>query len=137
VVARLERVDATGHPAPDADRWQDIYHPTFALNGRFNLREYLLALFGPRAGLFRLFVFIVTPEDLFFNPDIRADPATVSAWQHEGRAILPDVLAKTLFSSAYKVYILLYEFDTVEGHSPELLYGGSVDRDLNATGLHF
>jgi len=134
MVTRLERVDASGQPVAEPQRWQDIDNPNWALT-KFSLSEYLYALLQRREGLFRLFVFIVSPYDLITDSSRQATPEMVREWQQRGSATLPDSVSKRAFSARYKVYVLLYQFKKVEGQHPELVSDSSVAQHLLATHL--
>ncbi|HEX2712282.1 MAG TPA: hypothetical protein VHM88_08675 [Candidatus Acidoferrales bacterium] len=136
MVTRLERVTKSGRPFND--RWQEIEHANLALNlENFSITEYLQALFQKRAGLFRLFVFLISPTHIIPDPQSRATLEMVHQWQQAGRAVLPLPLANRTFSPDYTVQVLLYQFRKLENQSPELVSNATVKDQFRATGLRF
>lgn len=136
LVTKLERINRDGHPFDGPARWQSISTAAFGLES-FSLREYLLALFTPRVGRFRVFAVIVTPQDLVLATDKELDVASVEQWQRHGSAALPDMIGQQPFSERHRVFVLVYEFSKEEGEAPQVVDSGSALKHLKAAGITF
>jgi len=131
LVTEMERIDAQQRPIAGPGRWADS--GGLALDASsFSLTTYLHALVTRRTGNFRVFVIIVTPEDVVPDPDKQLQPETVQEWQRRGSLTLPDFLGCLPFSDRHKVYVLVYEFRKEEGDEPKPVKDGTVSKHLNA-----
>jgi len=135
LVTRMERIDAHWHPIAGAGRWEDSGGLSLD-TGPFSILAYLRALFTRRAGNFRVFVMIVTPENVVPDPDKQLQPETVQDWQRRGSLSLPEVLGRLPFSDRHRVYVLVYEFRKEEGEAPKPVKDGTAAEHLNAAGVH-
>lgn len=107
LATRLERIYADGRSMTEPKRWEMARTPL----SRFELGEYLRALFDAEAGHFRVIVFIVTPTALVPG----TEPPTAAAaldWPHQGASVLPEALRKLAYGSAFQTHALIYEFET-------------------------
>lgn len=113
MVTRLEQIneDATSKPLPD--RWSADLLPL----RRFDLREYLKALFMGQSGKYRIFVFIVTPYP-FMQSSQAPSRSEAREWLIEGYNTLPRELGSFAFTPDHTVTALIYEFAQQEGNPP-------------------
>jgi hypothetical protein len=134
LVTRMERIDAQQRSIAGPGRWEDAGGLALYA-GSFSIPAYLRALFTRRTGNFRVFVMIVTPENVVPDPDKQLQPETVQDWQRRGSLTLPDFLGRLPFSDRHKVYVLVYEFRKEEGQEPKPVKDGTVIEHLNAAGI--
>lgn len=113
MVTRLEQIneDATSKNLPD--RWSPDLLPL----RRFDLREYLQALFMGQSGKYRIFVFIVTPHP-FMQSLESPSRSEAREWLIEGFNTLPRELGAFAFTPDHTVTTLIYEFAQQEGNPP-------------------
>lgn len=86
LATRLERIHPDGRSMAEPKRWQVAQEPLT----RFDLTEYLRALFDAERGHFRVIVFIVTPAPLITGTE--SPSAAALAWPREGVPVLPDAM---------------------------------------------
>jgi hypothetical protein len=107
LATRLERIHPDGRSMDAPKRWEIASGPLT----RFELGEYLRALFDAERGHFRVIVFIVTPAALATG----AEPPSAAAalnWPLDGVPVLPDALRRLTYDSAFETHALIYEFET-------------------------
>lgn len=107
LATRLERIHADGRSMTEPKRWEMAGGPLT----RFELGEYLRALFDAELGHFRVIVFIVTPKALVTG----TEPPTAAAaldWPLQGVPVLPAALRILAYDSAFQTHALIYEFET-------------------------
>ena len=107
LATRLERIHADGRSMTEPKRWEMARGPLT----RFELGEYLQALFDAESGHFRVIVFIVTPKALVAGTE-PPSAATALDWPHEGVSMLPEALRSLAYGSAFQTHALIYEFET-------------------------
>jgi hypothetical protein len=105
LVTRLEQIEADGRPKPLPDRWSVKLEPL----KRFTLAAYLQALFGARAGHYRLIVFVVTDVPIAAK-SAPVSEAKAQAWLNEGGDALPAPVASQALPEGAKVTALVYQF---------------------------
>lgn len=107
LATRLERIHANGRSMSEPKRWEMAGGPLT----RFELGEYLRALFDAERGHFRVIIFIVTPKALVTG----TEPPTAAAaldWPLQGVPVLPEALRIRAYDSAFQTHALIYEFET-------------------------
>lgn len=104
VASRIEQINEDG--SASRDRWSlDV--PNMR---QFSLSAYLVALFkAPRAGHYRIIVFIVTPHP-FTQSNVTITAAEAQAWISTGTNKLPEEVAKQDYSLRHDCTALIYEF---------------------------
>lgn len=135
-VTRMERIDDQDRPFAGASRWEDSGALSISPD-TFSVRDYLIALFRRRTGTFRVFVLLVTPENMIPDEEKQLRLETVQAWQSRGSLTLPDSIGRRPFSDRHKVYVLVYEFKKEEGETPRTVKEGTVADHLKAMGIRF
>jgi len=125
LVARLERIDASGTPFSGRARW------TTHGRAKFNLAELLGDLFLEKPGYFRVVTFVVT-DVTSFTPQTGAVLPDVTA----GAQVLPDELARMPLQGKH-IFALVYSFERPPGQAMRAWVDGSPStrRHLEATGL--
>jgi hypothetical protein len=106
LATRLERIHSDGRPMADPKRWELARKPL----ERFDLNEYLRALFDAAPGRFRIIVFAVTAAPLAENA---AAPSAAAAleWPKQGGAVLPPALRGQAYADGFQTHALIYEFE--------------------------
>lgn len=107
LATRLERIHADGRSMSEPKRWEMARGPLT----RFELGEYLRALFDAERGHFRVIVFIVTPKTLVAGTE-PPSAATALNWPHQGASLLPEALRTLAYGSTFQTHALIYEFET-------------------------
>lgn len=107
LATRLERIYPDGRSMAEPKRWQVAHEPLT----RFDLNEYLRALFDAERGHFRVIVFIVTPTPLVTGTE-SPSAATALAWPREGLPVLPDAMRPLAYGDRFQTHALIYEFET-------------------------
>jgi hypothetical protein len=130
LVTDLEQTDEAGRPVT-GERWV----PLMQEPRTSDWREYIINLFHRPRGHFRVFTFIITPRELYYDPTKTIDEAVVKEWQKRGSMILPSRLGQLPLSDAYKVYILVYQFVKEEGQIPKVVKGDPVSNLLKLAGI--
>lgn len=105
LVTRMEQIESDGSPKQGLERWTLDIRPV-----RFNLRDYLKALFTGRPGYYRIIVFIVTCHDVV-ESDAKVTEKWAKAWLKRGLNKLPPPLGALQFSTHYACTALIYEFE--------------------------
>ena len=111
IVTRLEQINYDGTSKEGQDRWLANIVP---LN-KFDLKQYIKALFTTNKGLFRIIVFIVTPHP-FSQTGLKVSQREAVQWLSTGLNVLPSSIGNIECSKNYNVHALIYEF---EKPSPE------------------
>ncbi|OGU20888.1 MAG: hypothetical protein A2580_02170 [Hydrogenophilales bacterium RIFOXYD1_FULL_62_11] len=115
LATRLERIHPDGRSMAEPERWEVTRGPLT----RFDLSEYLRALFDAERGHFRVIVFIVTPTPLVTGTE-SPSAATALAWPREGMPVLPDAMRPIAYGDHFQTHALIYEFETRgAGHPAE------------------
>jgi prepilin-type N-terminal cleavage/methylation domain-containing protein len=104
LASRIEQINEDG--SASRDRWSlDV--PNMR---QFSLSAYLAALFNaPRAGHFRIIVFIVTPHP-FTQSNVPITAAEAREWISAGANTLPDEVGEQDYSRRHDCTALIYEF---------------------------
>jgi hypothetical protein len=125
LVARLERIDASGKPYPGRARWTTEGQP------KLDLVELLGDLFLERPGHFRIVVFVVTDQ-----PNFQADPRVRLPDVREGAQVMPRDLATMRLAGKY-VLALVYSFERRQGEPMRAWVDGSPStlQHLHAAGI--
>lgn len=114
LATKLERIHPeTGLAYQPPDRWtRNRLRP-------HTLRQYLSTLFMEKPGVFRLFVFVVTPA---LRVDTGSSAATEAAFQlpMTGGRMLPDTIAKLPFAH-HHCHVLIYTFEKKAGRVANIL----------------
>lgn len=129
LVTRMERTTASGAPDP-----QQRFDPGFRPLPAFSLDGYLRALFTAPPGYYRIVVFVVSPRPFATTgAPVSADEAT--AWLEKGLNVLPPVIGRRPYSSAYATTALIYEFEKRDAQSnPTERHPGRLSADAHLTG---
>jgi hypothetical protein len=109
MASRLEQFNADGSSA-GADRWSSETAPIKS----FSIESYLRALFGARAGHFRVVVFVITNHP-FEQTEERVKPDDAKAWVRRGALELPKKIGDREYTDDYACTALIYEFETLGG----------------------
>ncbi len=115
LVTRLEQINPDGTPK-NPGRWsleQEILE-------YFSLRRYLRALFFADPGLFRVVVFIVTPQP-FSQSDKVVERDDAMGWLSGGLNALPTSVKNQEFTDEFKITALIYQFEKRESDEHRLL----------------
>ena len=108
LVSGMEQFNENGSCKPDEDRWslRPVIEKSFSLLG------YLKSLVDATSGYFRVFVFIVTPENLEkSNKTQRITREDAIKWLDSGRGGLSKQIASQKFTAdGTQVIALVYEF---------------------------
>jgi hypothetical protein len=107
LATRLERIYPDGRSMAEPKRWEVALGPLT----RFDLAEYLRALFDAERGHFRIIVFIVTPAPLVTGAEPPSAAAAL-AWPREGVPVLPDAMRRLSYDDSFQTHALIYEFET-------------------------
>lgn len=107
LATRLERIHADGRSMTEPKRWEMAGGPLT----RFELGEYLRALFDAELGHFRVIVFIVTPKALVVGTEPPSAAAALN-WPLQGVPVLPEALRILAYDNAFQTHALIYEFET-------------------------
>lgn len=105
VITRLEQFADSGAPKAGAERWSPETGPL----KRFNVRDYLSALFHTRAGRFRVIAFVVTPRP-FSQANIGVTRDEANRWLSRGANKLPLELFAAEYTEAHDCTALIFEF---------------------------
>lgn len=105
----VEQIHKNGTALPDADRWKD-----YPAGGRFEgVLNYLSSLIVPRPGYFRLFIFLVSDQNVRnTGGTIQAEEARV--WLQNGGFWLPEEIGSREFTSGHHITTLVFEFEAPE-----------------------
>jgi hypothetical protein len=106
LATRLERIHSDGRPLAEPKRWELARKPL----ERFDLNEYLRALFDAAPGRFRIIVFAVTAAPLAAGADPPSAAAAVG-WPKQGGAVLPPALRGQAYADGFQTHALIYEFE--------------------------
>lgn len=106
LATRLERIHSDGRPMADPKRWEMARKPL----QRFELNEYLRALFDAAPGRFRIIVFAVTAAPLAASA-AAPSAATALEWPAQGAAALPEALRGQAYANDFQTHALIYEFE--------------------------
>ena len=109
MASRLEQMNADGSSAA-ADRWSSETAPI----KNFSIESYLRALFGARAGHFRVVVFVITSHS-FEQTDVRINEDDARRWVSRGAIELPKKIGEREYTDDYACTALIYEFETLGG----------------------
>jgi Caspase domain len=104
VVARLERVDASGKPMPG-----DARFAAPDAREQFSLASYIKQLFFAAEGYYRLIVFVAT-DQAFTTTGLRLRSKEAGELLARGSNRLPAEYDKLIFTNAHRVSALVYEF---------------------------
>lgn len=114
LVTRLEQINPDGTPK-NPGRWsleQEILE-------YFSMKRYLRALFFADPGLFRVVVFIVTPQPFSQSEQVvKRDDAM--GWLSGGLSALPTLVKNQEFTDEFKITALIYQFEKPESDEPRL-----------------
>jgi prepilin-type N-terminal cleavage/methylation domain-containing protein len=109
LATRIERILADGTPAAATERWEVTVGPL----KRFNLREYVSALFKSRPGHFRIIVFVVTATPFSSSgPVVTREQAML--WLNQGANKLPSNLIAATYGMDGACTALIYEFEKAD-----------------------
>jgi len=113
IVTRIERFNENGTSAEEPIRWT-----VSDSSGEFALNDFLTALLTGRTGQYRLFVIVVTDQP--FNSDDKVVLTSQGAERllDQGFSGLPSHFRASPWTSAFRVYALVYEFEKREGEDP-------------------
>ena len=132
-MTKLEQINDDGTPKDPEARWS-IKLPALKI---FSLSDYIKALFMAERGYFRLIVFIVTSQPFVQSDDVITRPEAIN-WLHAGLNILPEQIAKQVYSEEHHVTALIYEFEKIRGaNQGKILTPGrlSANTHLKKTGV--
>ncbi|NBB75495.1 MAG: hypothetical protein GVY35_17765 [Bacteroidetes bacterium] len=119
LVTRLEQIRPDGTPLDPPDRWSAVAGPL----REFSLRAFLRALFTSNPGHFRILVFVATPHP-FSQSDQEVSQEEATEWLNVGFNRLPDAMARQLYTRAYRMTALVYEFEQPESDDALLVTPG-------------
>lgn len=105
----VEQINKDGLALPGAERWKD-----YPAGSRFDgVLDYLSSLILPKPGHFRLFIFLVTDQNVRHSGQkIKADE--VQAWLQNGGYWLPEVIGSQDFTPGHHLTVLVFEFQAPE-----------------------
>jgi hypothetical protein len=105
IVTRMEQFNANGTCKSEASRWSS----KVARCENFTTSCYQKTLSTVEPGLFRVFVFVVTPRTIrSMQPPPTRSEAT--AWLNEAASQLPEEIARLAFDARTNVVALVYEY---------------------------
>ena len=113
LVTRIEQFNADGSCRSGKSRWsiRPVREETFSWGKYLN---YLKSLFIADVSYFRVFAFIVTPENWAPDPNRKVSKEEASGWLDMGANRLPPIIAQKEVSHGTGVSILIYEFKVPE-----------------------
>ena len=111
VVTRIEQFNDDGSPKSGDDRWNVTLKPS-----KFDLEDYLQALFWGRSGKYRIIVFVVTAEAFHEGNETVSREGAIE-WLRTGAKYLPASLANQSYTSQHRCTTLVYEFELKESLS--------------------
>ena len=121
LATRLEQVKSDGTPKAEPNRWS----PKVATE-RFNLVEYLKALFLGKPGYYRVIVFVVSPH-AFPQSEKQVTPEQASYWLNSGLNFLPSEMKSLDYTDSYRTTALIYEFaKPTKNDEPSLVSPGTL-----------
>ncbi|GJM32075.1 MAG: hypothetical protein DHS20C18_10760 [Saprospiraceae bacterium] len=109
MLTSLEQIDRSGKPLLGVERWQD-YPSVTGFDGIF---DYLSSLVLPKKGYFRLFVFLVSDQNVD-SQNGKLNAGDAKAWLREGGFWLPASIGDKLLTDNHRFSILIYEFEAPE-----------------------
>lgn len=109
----LERVDQSGRPAPEDERWA-AGKALF----RGGLGAYFKRVMKGDSARFRMLVFVVSPHKLQTSAD-PANETDVRRWTTTGRRSLSDDVSQVRFGASH-VFLFVYEFTRTRGRDAAL-----------------
>src|SRR5262249_52633188 len=102
-----------------AGRWTDQAWDA----GTFSIAGYFSALLTANAGLYRVIVFMVTPDG-FVQTDTIVSREEATAWVSGGRTTLAPEIGTIRYSAQYTCTVLIYEFEQKTGQATQLRLPG-------------
>ncbi len=105
VVTRLEQFSDSGAPKVGDERWATEAGPL----KRFDMSEYVSALFRAKPGRFRVIAFVVTPIP-FSQANATVTREEANRWLSRGANKLPVELAGAEYTERHDCTALIYEF---------------------------
>lgn len=109
LVTRLEQINEDGTSKAPPERWAPDLEPLHT----FSLKAYLKALFMANPGLFRVFVFVVTPLP-FGHSGAGISKDEIDEWTKCGLNTLPPEIGHRPFTADCRCTVLVYEFEQSE-----------------------
>lgn len=125
IATRLEQIKPDGTPMDVPARWAAQLQP---LQGKWNLADYVKALFTARVGFYRVIVFVVTSQPFTQGPQPLTS-ARAAALVGQGADRLPTSMAKKAISDSYGCTALIYEF-----RQPEMGLAARLDQPSELPG---
>ncbi len=110
LVTQLEQFNADGSSKNPPARWS----AKTVRNETFSWLDYVKALFRADVGRFRVFVFVVTPEQWAPDSSRRISRKEADQWLSEGANRLPTQIANAALPPNTTVTVLVYEFKVSE-----------------------
>ncbi len=105
ILTPIEQINADGQALKGEDRWED-YPAGTDYQG---ILDYLSKLLRPREGYFRLFVFVVSDQNVPRESE-KMDSGKAKDWLRSGGDRLPVQIGKDTVSSQHKASVFIYEF---------------------------
>jgi len=105
LVTRLERINADGSSAADAERWPAVGD---AARSSASLAQFLRGLFYVDSGRYRVIVFILQDAPFRQDSDQPITGQQARAWLRTGANVLPRELAERAYTG--NCTVLVYEF---------------------------
>lgn len=115
IVTRLEQIEKSGCPKPGNDRWLT----EASSMQKLTLKNYLRALFFSDPGLFRIVVFIVTPEP-FRQSQTQVQREEAMKWLEMGANKLSSAISTQKYTDDFTITALIYEFSKEKQKVPIL-----------------
>lgn len=109
----LERIDRSGRPTPEDDRWaagKALFHG--------GLGAYFKRIMKGDGARFRMLVFVVSPHKLQTSAD-SANESDVRRWTTTGRRSLSDEVSQARFGASH-IFMFVYEFTRTRGRDAAL-----------------
>ncbi|RKH74553.1 hypothetical protein D7W81_00950 [Corallococcus aberystwythensis] len=132
VLTNIEQINDSGQALAGPLRWES--GPVFRLN---SASAYIRALFGPSAGRFRAFLFIISDASPSYAPT-ELSPEVLNSIKTTGEDSVPAALSSMPLQDGHQIHCLVYEFRRTATDTPSLLLKTSeirVKEHLRLAGL--
>jgi hypothetical protein len=113
VLTRFEQRDSAGYPS--RDRWPEWGEAPLPLSKLFTV-DYIRALFLGKSGIFRFFIFTLTPESPTISSQ-QTTPTQARKWLLTGPSQLPNKVRDFQTKYPFLFTSAVYEFDATGDHA--------------------
>jgi hypothetical protein len=113
VLTRFEQRDSQGNPS--RNRWPELGQAALPLSKLFTM-DYIRALFLGKRGVFRFFIFTLTPESPHFSFK-ETTPAEARSWLLNGPTQLTNDVRRSQTHYPFLFMSVVYEFDATGDHA--------------------